>query len=49
MKSIISTLERLGIEPRRIQVAEVPQGNTKKFTDTANSFIEEIRTLGPLF
>jgi coenzyme F420-reducing hydrogenase delta subunit/NAD-dependent dihydropyrimidine dehydrogenase PreA subunit len=48
MKSLTKTLERIGIDPKRLQVVEVPQGNVKKFTEAANSFIEEIRVLGPL-
>ena len=48
MKSLMSSLERMDIDPKRIQVAEVPQGNPKKFTDTATGFIDGIRGLGPL-
>ncbi len=48
MKSLTTSLERLDIDPKRIQVAEVPQGNPQKFTAAAKGFIEEIRPLGPL-
>jgi coenzyme F420-reducing hydrogenase delta subunit/NAD-dependent dihydropyrimidine dehydrogenase PreA subunit len=49
MQALQNTLGHMDIDPKRIQVAEVPQGNPKKFTETAKGFIEGIRTLGPLF
>ena len=48
MKYLNRTLERLGIGSKRIQVAEVPQGNPKQFLDAAGKFIEELKTLGPI-
>jgi coenzyme F420-reducing hydrogenase delta subunit/Fe-S-cluster-containing hydrogenase component 2 len=48
IKSLKGMLEIIDIDPGRIQVAEVPQGNPKIFTDTAKGFMEEIRALGPL-
>ena len=48
IKSLISSLERMGVDPKRIQVAEVPQGNPGKFSETTKKFIDEIRGLGPL-
>jgi coenzyme F420-reducing hydrogenase delta subunit len=48
MKSLTGILERIDISPKRLQVVEVPQGNPKKFTDSATVFIDEIRGLGPL-
>jgi coenzyme F420-reducing hydrogenase delta subunit len=48
MKALTSTLERVDIDPKRLQVVEVPQGNPGKFTESAKSFISEIRNLGPI-
>jgi coenzyme F420-reducing hydrogenase delta subunit len=48
MKSLTSSLERLDIDPKRLQVVEVPQGNPAKFTSAANAFMNDIRTIGPL-
>ena len=49
MDSLKTSLERLDMDPKRIQIAEVPQGNPKMFTDAAKKFIDEIKGLGPLF
>jgi coenzyme F420-reducing hydrogenase delta subunit/Pyruvate/2-oxoacid:ferredoxin oxidoreductase delta subunit len=48
MKTLTNTLERIDISPKRLQVVEVPQGNPKKFTDSAQVFMDEIRGLGPI-
>jgi coenzyme F420-reducing hydrogenase delta subunit len=48
MKALANTLERVDIDPKRLQVVEVPQGNPAKFTASAKSFMDEIRALGPL-
>lgn len=48
MKVLTNALERVDIDPKRLQVVEVPQGNPAKFTSSAKTFIDEIRTLGPL-
>jgi coenzyme F420-reducing hydrogenase delta subunit/NAD-dependent dihydropyrimidine dehydrogenase PreA subunit len=48
MKALTSSLERLDIDPKRLQVVEVPQGNPAKFTSAANDFIKDIRKIGPL-
>jgi coenzyme F420-reducing hydrogenase delta subunit len=49
MDSLKKSLEKLDMDPKRIQIAEVPQGNPKVFTDAAKKFIDEIKGLGPLF
>jgi len=48
MKALTSTLERVDIDPKRLQVVEVPQGNPGKFTESAKNFMNEIRPLGPI-
>jgi coenzyme F420-reducing hydrogenase delta subunit len=48
MKALTNSLERLDINPKRLQVVEVPQGNPGKFTSAANAFMEDIRSIGPL-
>jgi coenzyme F420-reducing hydrogenase delta subunit/Pyruvate/2-oxoacid:ferredoxin oxidoreductase delta subunit len=48
MKALTSSLERLDIDPKRLQVVEVPQGNPAKFTSAANDFMKDIRSIGPL-
>ncbi len=48
MKALTSTLERLDIDAKRIQVVEVPQGNPQKFTAATKGFIDEVKALGPL-
>jgi coenzyme F420-reducing hydrogenase delta subunit len=48
MKALTNSLERLEIDPKRLQVVEVPQGNPAKFTSVAKAFIEDIRSIGPL-
>ena len=49
VKSLKGILEKMSIDPKRIHIEEVSQGNQKKFTETAKGFIDEIRSLGPLF
>jgi len=49
MQSLKGTLEKMGIDTGCIQVAEVPQGNRKRFTDAVKGFMEQIRAIGPLF
>lgn len=46
--ALLKTLEQIGIDPRRVQISEVAQGNTKLFSDTTQRFMDEIRRLGPL-
>ena len=48
MKALTNSLERLGIDPKRLQVVEVPQGNPVKFTSVTNEFMKDIREIGPL-
>ena len=48
MKNLTKILERIDIDPSRVQVVEVPQGNEAKFTESANKFMDEIRALGPM-
>jgi len=48
IKSLNGTLEKIGIDPKRIQVLEVPQGNQKKFADTVKVFMDQTRAMGPL-
>ena len=48
MKALTNTLERVDIDPKRLQVVEVPQGNPGKFTESAKNFMNEIRPLGPI-
>jgi coenzyme F420-reducing hydrogenase delta subunit len=48
MKALTSILGRVDIDPKRLQVVEVPQGNPGKFTESAKSFMNELRTLGPI-
>ncbi|MCX8023554.1 MAG: hydrogenase iron-sulfur subunit [Syntrophorhabdaceae bacterium] len=49
MKYLTDFFEKMDIEKNRIQIAEIPQGNPKLFTDTATKFIKEIGSLGPAF
>ena len=39
MKALTNTLERVDIDPKRLQVVEVPQGNPGKFTESAKNFM----------
>jgi coenzyme F420-reducing hydrogenase delta subunit/NAD-dependent dihydropyrimidine dehydrogenase PreA subunit len=48
MRAIVSTLEQIDIDPKRVQVAEVSQGNPRQFTDVTKKFMDEIKDLGPL-
>jgi coenzyme F420-reducing hydrogenase delta subunit len=48
MKNLTKIMERIDIDPKRLQVVEVPQGNVKKFNDSAKQFMDEIRALGPM-
>jgi coenzyme F420-reducing hydrogenase delta subunit len=48
MKILTDSLERLDIDPKRLQVVEVPQGNPEKLKEAANSFLGEIGEIGPL-
>jgi len=48
IKSLTRSLERLDIDPKRLQVVEVPQGNPARFTEAAESFMKDIRIMGPL-
>lgn len=48
MQALTGMLKHADIDSQRIQVVEVPQGNPKKFTDAAKSFMDELRALGPL-
>ena len=48
MKNLTKILERIDIDPKRVQVVEIPQGNEAKFVESSNKFIEDIRALGPL-
>jgi coenzyme F420-reducing hydrogenase delta subunit/NAD-dependent dihydropyrimidine dehydrogenase PreA subunit len=48
MQALKNTLGKIDIDPKRIQVAEVPPGNPAKFTAAAKSFMDEIKGLGPL-
>lgn len=48
MQALTDTLQLIDVDVKRIQVAEVPQGNAKKFSDTTKAFMDEIRALGPL-
>ena len=47
LKSLTDTLARVDIDPKRLQIVEVAQGNQKQFTDAADKFMEEIKALGP--
>jgi len=48
MKNLTKILERIDIDPKRLQVVEVPQGNEAKFKESTKKFMDEIRALGPL-
>ena len=48
MNSLKTTLEAIDIDPKRLQVVEVPQGQAAKFTAATKSFMDEIKGLGPL-
>jgi len=48
ISALLKTLEQIGIDPRRIQISEVAQGNMKLFSDTRQQFMDEIRRLGPM-
>ncbi len=48
MKALTSSLERLDINPKRLQVVEVPPGNPGQFTNATKAFMEDIRSIGPL-
>jgi len=49
VKSLQGVLGKMGVDIKRIQIEEVPQGNQKKFADTAKAFMDEIKSFGPLF
>ncbi len=48
LSRLAGVLRQTGIDPRRIQVCEVPQGNTRLFGEAREQFLSEIRSLGPL-
>jgi coenzyme F420-reducing hydrogenase delta subunit/NAD-dependent dihydropyrimidine dehydrogenase PreA subunit len=48
MHVLTDSLGKIGIDHKRIQVVEVPQGNPKKFSEVATNFMKELRPLGPL-
>jgi len=48
MSALQKTLEEIGIDPRRVQISEVAQGNSKLFSETTQKFMDGIRRLGPL-
>jgi len=48
MNTLRNTLEAIDIDPKRLQVVEVPQGQAAKFTAATKSFMDEIKFLGPL-
>ena len=48
MKNLAKIMERIDIDPKRLQVVEVPQGNEAKFTEATKKFMEDIRAMGPL-
>jgi coenzyme F420-reducing hydrogenase delta subunit len=48
MNVLTSSLGKVGIDPKRIQVMEVPQGNPQKFVEVATTFMKDIKALGPL-
>jgi len=48
MDRLMNSLKNIGIDAKRVQVAEVPQKDTKKFTEATKKFMEEIKAIGPL-
>ncbi len=48
MSDLQGALERIGIEPERIQVSEVAKTDPKAFSAALNGFMEKVRGLGPL-
>ena len=42
------TLKGLGVEPERVKLVWASAAEGAKFTNEVRSFVEEIRTLGPL-
>ena len=41
-------LERIGIDPQRVQLQEVPKGNPQAHSTAVNAFMDGIREIGPL-
>ncbi|MCF8087395.1 MAG: hydrogenase iron-sulfur subunit [Desulfotignum sp.] len=48
MKRIQSILENLDIDPERIQVVEIPDGDKTLFQAEIDTFIDHLNTLGPV-
>ncbi|MDR0311155.1 MAG: hydrogenase iron-sulfur subunit [Acidobacteriota bacterium] len=48
VKILTESLKNIGIDPNRVKVVEVPPKEAGKFTAETKSFMEEIKSLGPL-
>ena len=48
MRILTESLGKIGVDPNRIKVVEVPPKDAGKFTAATKSFMDEIRSLGPL-
>ena len=48
MEILTRSLKNIGVDPNRIKVTEVPPKDAGKFAAATKSFMEEIRSLGPL-
>jgi coenzyme F420-reducing hydrogenase delta subunit len=48
MKNLTKIMERIDIDPKRVQVVEVPQGDEAKFLESTSTFMDDIRAIGPL-
>ncbi|MDY0001385.1 MAG: hydrogenase iron-sulfur subunit [Polyangia bacterium] len=49
VEALWADLDALGVDRRRIALVEVPKGDAKAFGAAVSAFLEEVRTLGPLF
>jgi coenzyme F420-reducing hydrogenase delta subunit len=48
VESLRSTLERINIDPERLQVVETAAGDKTLFQAQIDTFIDQLNTLGPI-
>jgi coenzyme F420-reducing hydrogenase delta subunit/heterodisulfide reductase subunit C len=48
LEALLKPLAAIGVDPGRVQVAEVAQGNPRKFLEATQAFMKDVRALGPL-
>ncbi len=49
IEALRKDLPAIGIDPRRIQIIELPKGDQKGFNAAVDTFVKDLRELGPLY